>query len=402
MSTVLSDRCPKCGRTISYTSEATELQCPCGHRFLVVEFVSERLKMEKAQEDSRKAQEALAAAEAEKAALQNRLNGTLTALDGILGSQKAEDAKLEGILDSLKADRQTHDAMAALLHAVRQDQQSGRDALSRLLDEVMKRQSGAAEKLTAVQELAARILNAQKSGAKAVEQMQDEILERIEAFDLKARERLSLSSDFYAWSRSMQQADVQRLQDLQSSSDALLRGQKDMTTRLDSLSQSIDHIQKIIDGGFDQLRKQRLDTLIALYHQATGLQIEREFEKAEDTYRKLLAKGGQDAQDAEIYWRMLLCHYGVEYQEENGKIIPIILRPDLTEPGKMQVRKDLFAYVKTEEQRAYYTERLRKIDFYLDRYRKLRMDKNWQYDVFISVKQNDNGQKTSDSDCASK
>ena len=401
MSTVLSDRCPKCGRTISYTSEATELQCPCGHRFLVVEFVSERLKMEKAQEDSRKAQQELAAAEAEKTALQNRLNGTLTALDGILGSQRAEDAKLEGILDSLKADRQTHDAMTALLHALRRDQQSGQDALSRLLDEVMKRQSGAAEKLTAVQELATRILNAQKSGAKAVEQMQKEVLEKIRALDLSLEKMLDLSSDFFAWSRSMQQADVQRLQSLQSSSDALLQGQKHMTAKLDSLSQSIDHIQKIIDSGFNQLRKQRLDTLIALYHQATGLQIEREFEKAEDTYRKLLAMGGQDAQDAEVYWRMLLCHYGVEYQEENGKIIPIILRPDLTEPDKMQVRKDLFDHVKTEEQRAYYTERLNKMDFYLDRYRKLRMDKNWQYDVFISVKQNDNGHHTSDSDRAS-
>ncbi len=400
MSTMLSDRCPKCGRTITYTPEATALLCPCGHSFLVVEFVSERQKMEQAQADRIKAREALSVAEAEKEALQTRLNGTFNALQAIEGSQLAEDAKLGEILDTLKTDHEVHEAMTVLLRSIQQEQQSGKDVLSKLVCAVMKEQTRAADKLSAVETLSSRILNAQKSGADAQERMQDEILERIEKLDLNAREKLRLSNEFYAWSRSIHEEDVRRLQNLQASSDTLLQGQKKMTAQLDVLSNTIVHTKAAVDKGFDELRKQRLDTLIELYHQATGLQIQRDFDKAEEKYRELLAKGGKDAQDAEIYWRTLLCHYGVEYQEDNGKTIPIILRPDLTDPSTMQVRKDLFAHIK-EEQRAHYTQRLDKIDFYLERYRKLRMNKEWKYDVFISVKQNEDGYQTFDSDRAS-
>lgn len=99
MSTVLSDRCPKCGNIIPYTEQAVELICPyCSHSFLVVEFVSERLKMNQAQAESAKAQENLATAKAEKDALQARLNDTLSALNAIESTQNAEDVKLDGIL----------------------------------------------------------------------------------------------------------------------------------------------------------------------------------------------------------------------------------------------------------------------------------------------------------------
>ncbi len=402
MSKVLSDRCPKCGNIIPYTDQATDLRCPsCGHSFLVVEFVSERLKMEQAQADRIKAQEALAAAEAEKAELQARLNGSLSALEAIEGSQASEDMKLTAILDSMKADRQTHEAMTEFLRSIQQNQKSGQDALSQLIRAVMKEQTSAADKLSAVEALSSRILNAQASGAEAQERMQDEILERIEKLDLKVKEKLRLSNEFYEWSRSIQEEDVQRLQNLRASSDKLLQGQKEIMGRLDELTSSIVHTKEAVNKGFDVLRQQRLDRLIELYHQATGLQLERNFDKAEEKYLELLAAGGTDAQDAEIYWRMLLCHYGVEYQEDNGKTIPIILRPDLTDPSKMQVRKDLNEHIKNEEQKAHYAERLGKIDDYLERYRRLRMHKEWKYDVFISVKQNENGHQTSDSDHAS-
>ena len=402
MPTVLTDRCPKCGNAISYTTEATKLQCPfCDYSFLVVEFISERLKMEKAQSDSEQARKDLAAAEAEKAQLQNRLNGTLTALEAIETSQNSGDKKLDSILASLKADRQTHEAMKNLLHAVQQDQRSGQDALTQLLRALMKEQNSAADKLAVVQDLSAQILHAQQSGAKAVEHMQDVVLERIEALDMKARDRFDLFADFRAWSKAMQQADVQRLQKLQASSDTLLQGQKAMTAKLDGLSDAIANTKASVDKGFDELRRKHLDKLIELYHQATGLQHERKFDRAEEKYLELLSEGGPTAQDAEIYWRLLLCHYGVEYQEENGKTIPIILRPDLADPSTMQVRKDLSAHIKTEQQKAHYAERLNKIDSYLQRYREVRLDPAWEFDVFISVKQNDNGRQTKDSDAAS-
>lgn len=398
MPTVLSDRCPKCGKLISYTAEAAELRCPfCDHSFLVVEFARERLKMEQAEAESKQAREALATAEAEKADLQARLNDTLTALEAL----KDVDVKSSDILASLKADRKTHDAMAELLGAIQQGQQSGQDALSQLIRAMMREQTDASGKLSAVQELAAQILRAQQSGAEAVGKMQDEILERIETLDMKARDRVSLFNHFCEWSESMQKADVQRLQTLQGSSDALLQGQQAMTAKLDGLSDAISYLKDDVSKGFDELRKQRLDTLIELYHQATGLQLERKFDKAEETYRKLLATGGADAQDAEIYWRMLLCHYGVEYQDENGKTIPIILRPDLADPSTMQVRRDLSEHIKNNQQRAHYAKRLKQIDAYLKRYREVRMNPAWEFDVFISVKQKDEGHFTHDSDAAS-
>ena len=51
MSKFICDRCPRCAEIIEYTAEASWLHCPCGHRFLVAEFVSERRKMEQLSED---------------------------------------------------------------------------------------------------------------------------------------------------------------------------------------------------------------------------------------------------------------------------------------------------------------------------------------------------------------
>ncbi len=66
----------------------------------------------------------------------------------------------------------------------------------------------------------------------------------------------------------------------------------------------------------------------------------------------------------------------------------------------MQVRKDLREHIKNAQQKAHYTERLEKIDYYLNRYRAVRLNPAWTFDVFISVKQSDQGHYTEDSDRA--
>lgn len=401
MSMIQSERCLKCGKMISFTAEATTLLCPCGYSFRVMELACERMKLEKAQADSAEAKKKLEDMEAEKAELQSRLNGTLVALETIEDAQQAEDAKLDGILNTLKEDRQTHQAMTELLRTIKSEQADGQDALSQLLCAVMKKQSGAEDKLNAVSALAARILDAQTSGAAAREQMEDEILERIDALDLKVRERLHLSNQFYEWSRAVQEGDILRLQTLQRYSNELLQNQRGMNEKIEKLDNVISDLKTTVTAGFDKLEQQRMDTLIEMYHQAADLQIERKFDKAEELYRKLLVKGGPDTRDAEIYWRILLCHYGVEYQDENGKMIPIILRPDLSDPKKMGVRKELAEHLQNDEQKEYYLQRLDKIDFYLNRYREIRQDPQWKFDVFISVKQNHEERHTKDSDVAS-
>lgn len=401
MNQVLTERCPKCGRMISFTEEATKLLCPCGHSFRVLELACERLKMEKAQEERAAAKEKLAATEAEKAALQSQLNGTHAALAAIEGSQRVEAARLEAILDSMQADRRMHQAMTELLRAINVTQIEEQDTLTRLLREMLLERSGAEEKLDEIQSIAERILEAHEAGGAAERRMRRAIQDEIDQLKMEEDARNKLAEEFYDWSRSMQEEDVLRLKALRDSSDALIQGQQRISEKLNSLTDEIKQTKLDVNKGFDELRRQRLDKLLELYHQATDLQFDREFDLAEKKYRSLLSEGGADTRDAEVYWRILLCHYGVEYQDEEGKSIPIILRPDLTDPDKMSMRKELFAHCKNDEQKKHYSSRLKKIDFYMNRYREVRQDPNWEFDVFISVKQNHEGRYTRDSDAAS-
>ena len=71
-----------------------------------------------------------------------------------------------------------------------------------------------------------------------------------------------------------------------------------------------------------------------------ALQRGREFSRAEELYRQVLVKGG--GRDAEVCWRMLLCHYCVEYQrDEDGRLVPTILNPDMSDPGELPERQAL-------------------------------------------------------------
>ena len=110
----------------------------------------------------------------------------------------------------------------------------------------------------------------------------------------------------------------------------------------------------------------------------------------------MIKKGGKEA---EVYWRLIMCHYCLFYEKDTyGRMIPIILNPDLTDPADMSLRRDLAAHM-TEQERPHYEAELQKIDRILDKYRLLK--DQVQYDIFISVKQeNEDGHHTTDSDIA--
>ena len=62
-----------------------------------------------------------------------------------------------------------------------------------------------------------------------------------------------------------------------------------------------------------------LQELHQLYRQAENFQHDREFDKAEEYYHNVLTKGGQDA---EVYWRLIMCHYCLSFQkDEEGRQI---------------------------------------------------------------------------------
>ena len=139
-----------------------------------------------------------------------------------------------------------------------------------------------------------------------------------------------------------------------------------------------------------------LQEIRRLYHQAENFQHDWAFDKAANYYRQVIIKGGADA---EVYWRLLLCHYCVTYQrDEDGELIPIILNPDLTDPDQMSLRTDL-KNAANDEKHAIYQRELSEIDRIIDRYREKKDEV--RYDVFLSVKQNRDGHYTSDSDIAS-
>ena len=150
--------------------------------------------------------------------------------------------------------------------------------------------------------------------------------------------------------------------------------------------------EKLLEELRRKQEKSELDKIVRLYHQAENYQFERQFDKAAEYYHRAIVAGGNDP---EVYWRIVLCHYCIEYQVDNeGNRIPSILYPDLTDPSEIPDRKDLEKSYQTEAQRKYYTELLGTIDRILNKYRELRT--KVQFDVFISVKQRDEGKYTVD------
>ncbi len=155
------------------------------------------------------------------------------------------------------------------------------------------------------------------------------------------------------------------------------------------LNERLDQLLAAQQAGHAAWEKSRVDELVKTYRQAEELQKERRFDEAEEYYRKGLIQGGNDP---EVYWRLVLCHYCVEYQQDDeGKWIPSILYPDLSDPSEVSVRTNLLKSARTAGGglEAHYLEKLEAIDRILDKYRECH--NRDRYDVFISVKQTQSG-----------
>lgn len=55
------------------------------------------------------------------------------------------------------------------------------------------------------------------------------------------------------------------------------------------------------------------EVITNLYNRANNLRIKCEFDKAQETYEKIVAR---NSNDAEAYWGIVLCKYGIEYVED--------------------------------------------------------------------------------------
>ena len=137
------------------------------------------------------------------------------------------------------------------------------------------------------------------------------------------------------------------------------------------------------------------ENLQNLFNRANTLRIKSEFDKAEKLYEKIIQA---DAEQAEAYWGLILCKYGIEYVDDPAtyKKIPTCHRASYDSIIADDDYKSALQYADTA-QRAIYEEQAKEID----RIQKdiLAIAQNEEkYDVFICYKETDaDGKRTQDS-----
>jgi tetratricopeptide (TPR) repeat protein len=133
----------------------------------------------------------------------------------------------------------------------------------------------------------------------------------------------------------------------------------------------------------------------SLYNRANILRMKSEFDKAEQLYEKIL---GKDDKQAEAYWGVLLCKYGIEYVEDpkTGKRIPTCHRTSFDAITADEYYKLALDNADSVQQGIYESEAK-----YIDGVQKEILaisQKEEPYDVFICYKETDeNGKRTQDS-----
>ena len=141
----------------------------------------------------------------------------------------------------------------------------------------------------------------------------------------------------------------------------------------------------------------RLDTerRSQLYDRANHFRRNNEFDKAMTIYEQILS---EDNTDAEAYWSLVLCRYGIEYVEEPGRTtrIPTVNRAQFTSVVADENYKSALLYATAEQKILYEAEAK-----YIDKVQKEILEissKEEPFDVFICYKETDaNGRRTQDS-----
>ena len=381
------EKCPNCEAEIYYSDNEKLIKCTsCGNTLVVAEFVREQQKIEQQLAEGETAKAELAKAKQEKQKAQEALCETVQALDGIQKDQHAQRETLEQLLDSQHADRSLHDNILLLLQTIQGEQRDENGFLNHLLYNIGAEQKTADEKLESISNIAAQLRQNQNNTEKMISVLNEHL-------SVSDREKKKLIDEYIEWQNNVHKEDVERLERIQNSSNSILNALKKMDDEIDRTHTEISKVEDAVKGFESKWETDRRKKLIAKYKTAEKLQRERRFDEAQKYYQDVLINGGQDP---EVYWRVLMCHYCIEYQrDDEGKEIPTILYPDLSDPNEVMERINLLEILDStdRELREYYYIKLKAIDTILDKYR--RWQYKLQYDVFISVKQTDkaNGKK---------
>ena len=370
-------KCRYCSNQIFYSGGKTLVTCPkCGETLVVAEFINEKKKLDDALAEGKKAREALQEAERERDEAQQKLLKTLTVIEQLSDGQADSQRKLTQILENQGVNAEGQEAAISLLCNIYKGQAQDRDVLTSLFREAMRNQKTAEEKLYSLQAV-----------AEAISKSQNNISDLLQAvsnyLDTDVINRNRQIGELVSWTQSAHKEDVVRLEAISRTTSELASGQEKIGSRISELREAVAKTELAVRDFEKDWQQSELRKLMDLYQQAENCQMDREFERAEELYQQVLAFGGRDP---EVYWRLILCHYCVVYQQdEEGKQVLTILYPDLTDPKEMSARKELKNCEQSEEQRAYYEKELAKLDKVLNKYREVWLER--KYDVFISVKQ---------------
>ncbi len=132
-----------------------------------------------------------------------------------------------------------------------------------------------------------------------------------------------------------------------------------------------------------------------LYDRASHFRRNNEFDKAAGIYEQILA---EDSTDAEAYWSLVLCRYGIEYVEDpdTRKRIPTVNRTQMTSVYADENYKSAIRYADPMQKPVYEAE-ARTIDEIQKGILKISSQEE-PFDIFICYKETDDrGRRTRDS-----
>lgn len=136
--------------------------------------------------------------------------------------------------------------------------------------------------------------------------------------------------------------------------------------------------------------------LSSWFHMGETAQLAFRYDEAIRHYQNILA---ECPDEAEVYWRTLLCYYGIEYVRDstNNSLMPTVTRMQVDSILDNEYYKNAFAHARSEDVRQYYSSQATYLENVLQKYQQICACEA-PYDIFISVKQgNEDGSPTSDS-----
>lgn len=151
-------------------------------------------------------------------------------------------------------------------------------------------------------------------------------------------------------------------------------------------------------GTTQTLSKSRDEIITNLFNRANNLRMKCEFDKAQEVYEKIVEN---DNTDAEAYWGIVLCKYGIEYVEDptTYKRVPTCHRTNIE---SVMVDVDYKSAIENADplQRSVYKDEAKAIDEIQNGILAI-SSKEKPFDVFICYKETDeNGKRTIDSTIA--